>query len=260
MIWRRTAIFMALSCSHSAIDDLDLDFTYDPTFSTEGMAGRLFEPTGTKAYETELGSFPSQTHLRDESEDDDTPIPYRLRTLDTVTQYPRSKPEAHQNDLIVLEEFSARLESRRRGSLHGSAYHDREPKKSRRTTISTAAKRVLQAAFDTNPYPSSETRESLSVELGVKAKTVSMWFANARSRQNGTACECTSPCSEYSCESNAHFTRRSTDRRESRACRTNSCRSIYGPRARDRPFVANPQYRFSRKISRDFSKRGGTGA
>jgi hypothetical protein len=55
--------------------------------------------------------------------------------------------------------------------------------RSQRTVISKEAKRILEAQFDVNPYPSSEELGLLSKRIGLSPKSVTTWYCNARSRK-----------------------------------------------------------------------------
>ncbi|ELW61473.1 Double homeobox protein 4-like protein 4 [Tupaia chinensis] len=53
----------------------------------------------------------------------------------------------------------------------------------RRLVLSSSQKDALQALFQQNPYPATETRERLAQEIGMPESRVQVWFQNQRTRR-----------------------------------------------------------------------------
>jgi hypothetical protein len=57
-----------------------------------------------------------------------------------------------------------------------------EYKKRSRTVMTPAQSKVLKRYFDINSFPSTEVREELARTLGMKPRTVQIWFQNQRQK------------------------------------------------------------------------------
>lgn len=51
-----------------------------------------------------------------------------------------------------------------------------------RTVMSAVQNRTLMEHFETNQFPSTEAREELSRVLGMKPRTIQIWFQNQRQK------------------------------------------------------------------------------
>jgi hypothetical protein len=108
-----------------------------------------------------------------------------------ATPAPAESPFNHvQSTILAPDSTLPRLSSalvplQREGKRDRSAeegIHPRKKKTANRTTISTAAKHVLERSFATCPYPSGEQLGVLADSIGLPLHTVTNWFANTRSR------------------------------------------------------------------------------
>jgi hypothetical protein len=78
------------------------------------------------------------------------------------------------------------------------------PRSSQRTVISKEAKRVLEAQFNINPYPSGKELTLLSKRTGLNLKAITTWYSNFRSRNgrlNRESIHALSTASSLQCES-----------------------------------------------------------
>lgn len=62
-----------------------------------------------------------------------------------------------------------------------------EPKKRSRTMMTAEQSQTLMKYFEINQFPSTEVREELSRMLGMKPRTVQIWFQNQRQKAKNRA-------------------------------------------------------------------------
>jgi hypothetical protein len=94
------------------------------------------------------------------------------------------------HDQSTIASLTSKLRGRgKRKRGYTEVVEDGDAPEKGRLSITNAAKQLLEEHFLTEPYPRIDAVSRLSAATGMSAKQIKTWFANSRSRKNGSKCK-----------------------------------------------------------------------
>lgn len=184
-----------LSTDDTALSDLSSLFDTQPDpASTSNAADDPF-PKGTSIdRDLDMSTFDQDAFDSEWQHQYNDHFPEQITTMTTdgnaVAETAAAAAAAAARIASGVDDAQAhRTPSKTRGSKPGAIHSTTEATRPKRARITEDIREILNAHFNSNPYPTGDELTLLYGKTGLSTQVVRNWFSNARSRKSGPQCK-----------------------------------------------------------------------